>query len=84
MQQNLPCSARYLLELLSKTAHALKGGSSSVGALQMAGIAQQLEVLAKSSSMAGGVALIEQIEAEFKRVKAAIAELEIPTAPPSL
>jgi CheY-like chemotaxis protein len=70
-------------ELLSKTAHALKGGSSSVGALQMAASAQQLEVLAKSSSMAGGVALIEQIEAEFKRVKTSIAELCIPTEPPA-
>jgi hypothetical protein len=49
----------------------------------MSDIAQQLEALGKSSSMAGAVALIEQIEAEFKRVKTSIAELCIPTEPPA-
>lgn len=70
-------------ELLRKTAHALRGASGNVGAMHMADIAQQLEALGKSSSMSGAVALIEQIEAEFGRVKAEIAELSIRTEPPT-
>jgi hypothetical protein len=49
----------------------------------MADIAQQLEALGKSGSMTGAVALIEEIEAEFERIKAEITELNILTAPPS-
>jgi two-component system sensor histidine kinase/response regulator len=63
-------------ELLRKTAHALRGASANVGATHMADIAQQLEALGKSS-MSGAAALIEQIEAEFERVRAEITELRI-------
>ncbi|MBA2660579.1 MAG: response regulator [Nitrosospira sp.] len=70
-------------ELLRKTAHALRGASGNVGAMHMAGIAQQLEALGQSSSMNGAVAFIEQIEVEFERVKAEIAELIIRTEPPT-
>jgi two-component system sensor histidine kinase/response regulator len=66
-------------ELLRKTAHALRGASGNVGAMHMADIAQRLEALGKSSSMAGAAALTEQIETEFERVKTEIAELAIRT-----
>lgn len=69
-------------ELLRKTAHALRGASGNVGATQMADIAQQLEALGKSSSVNGAAALIEQIEAEFERVKTEIAELTTCTESP--
>ncbi|MBA4143265.1 MAG: response regulator [Nitrosospira sp.] len=62
-------------EILRKTAHALRGASANVGALRMADIAGQLEALGKNSTVIGAVALIQQIEAEFERVKAEIAEL---------
>lgn len=70
-------------ELLRKTAHALKGASANVGALHMKDIAQQLEALGKSSSMAGAAALIEQLEVEFKRVKLSVVELGAYTEPPT-
>jgi HPt (histidine-containing phosphotransfer) domain-containing protein len=72
------------VELLRKTAHSLRGASANVGALHMADIAQQLEALGKSSNMAGEVALIEQLEAEFKRVKTRISELRVLTEPRNL
>jgi PAS domain S-box-containing protein len=68
-------------ELLRKTAHALRGASANVGAMPMADIAQQLEALGKSSSMSGAAALIEQVEAEFERVRTEIAELGIHAEP---
>jgi two-component system, sensor histidine kinase and response regulator len=70
-------------QLLRKTAHALRGASANIGAQHMADIAQQLEALGKSGSTTGAVALIEEIEAEFERIKAEITELSILTAPPS-
>ncbi|MEO7560089.1 MAG: response regulator, partial [Nitrosospira sp.] len=69
-------------ELLRKTAHALRGASGSVGAQQMADIAQQLEALGKAGSMTGAVVLMEQIEDEFDRVKAEIAALDMHSEPP--
>lgn len=69
-------------ELLRKTAHALRGASANVGAQHMADITQRLEALGKTCSITGAVALIEQIEAEFERVKAEIAELSIHSEPP--
>jgi PAS domain S-box-containing protein len=54
---------------LQKTAHAMKGASANVGAMHMAEIARQLEVLGKSSTMTGAIALIEAMEREFENVK---------------
>ncbi|MEP6878451.1 MAG: response regulator [Nitrosospira sp.] len=64
-------------ELLRRTAHTLRGASANVGAIHMSDIARQLEVLGKNSSMIGAAPLIEQIESEFERVKAEIAELDM-------
>jgi HPt (histidine-containing phosphotransfer) domain-containing protein len=68
-------------ELLRKTAHALRGASANVGAMHMAEIAQQLEALGKSSTISGTAALIEEVETEFKRVRAEISELGIHAEP---
>ncbi len=64
-------------ELLRKIAHAIRGASANVGAHHMADIARQLETLGRSSSMTGAMVLIEQIEAEFERIKVEVAELDI-------
>ncbi len=56
-------------ERLQKTAHAMKGASANVGATRMAGIAQQLEVLGRSSSVGGAKALIDEMESEFERAR---------------
>jgi PAS domain S-box-containing protein len=56
-------------ERLQKTAHAMKGASANVGATHMAEIARQLEVLGRTSSVTGAIALIEAMESEFECAK---------------
>lgn len=68
--------------LLRKTAQVIKGASANIGAMDMADIAQQLEVLGKSGRMHGADVLIDQVEAEFERVKIRIDELDILIAEP--
>lgn len=70
-------------ELLRKTAHALRGASVSIGAQHMTELAQQLESLGKTRGTTGALALIEQIEGEFERVKAEIAALDMQPEPSS-
>ncbi|MCC2682272.1 MAG: multi-sensor hybrid histidine kinase [Nitrosospira multiformis] len=57
------------MELLYKTAHAIKGASANIGAHSMADMTQKLELAGKAGDMAGAVTLIEQIEMEFGRVQ---------------
>ncbi|SEK88467.1 response regulator [Nitrosovibrio tenuis] len=56
-------------ERLQATAHAMKGASANVGATHMAEIARQLEVLGRTSSVTGAIALVEAMESEFERAK---------------
>jgi two-component system sensor histidine kinase/response regulator len=64
-------------ELLCKTAHTIKGASANIGAHFMADVAQKLELVGKTGNMSGAVALVEQIEMEFERVKREIAQLDL-------
>jgi HPt (histidine-containing phosphotransfer) domain-containing protein len=57
------------MELLYKTAHAIKGASANIGAHFMADMAQKLELAGKAGDMTGAGTLIEQIEMEFGRVQ---------------
>ena len=56
-------------ERLQATAHAMKGASANVGAMNMAEIARQLEILGRTSAVTGAIALIEAMESEFEHVK---------------
>jgi HPt (histidine-containing phosphotransfer) domain-containing protein len=56
-------------ERLKATAHAMKGASANVGAMNMAEIARQLEILGRTSSVTGAIALIEAMESEFEHAK---------------
>ncbi len=56
-------------ERLQATAHAMKGASANVGAMNMAEIARQLEILGRTSSVTGAIALIEAMESEFEHAK---------------
>jgi HPt (histidine-containing phosphotransfer) domain-containing protein len=66
-------------EALRKTAHALKGASSTIGAQRMADIALRLEMLATTMPMTEASTLAAQIEDEFERVKAELAKLDTDT-----
>jgi len=54
---------------LEHVAHALKGSCSNVGAISMAAVAHQLQLLARSGSVNEAGDLIGVLEKEFARVK---------------
>ena len=56
-------------EPLQREAHTLKGNSNQIGAEILASHCAELEKLVKGGSIAGGKVLIEQIDAEYERVK---------------
>jgi CheY-like chemotaxis protein/HPt (histidine-containing phosphotransfer) domain-containing protein len=62
------------MELLYKTAHAIKGASANIGAHSMVDMAQKLELAGKAGDMTGAVTLMEQIEMEFGRVQREITQ----------
>lgn len=63
--------------VLQKAAHALKGASANVGALRMADIARQLQMLDEDGPQNGALDLIEQIDEEFGRVQGDIEDLGV-------
>lgn len=61
---------------LEVAAHSLKSSSSYIGALKLSAFSKELEFMGRSGSLEGSVEKAAGIEAEFKRVKAAL-EAEI-------
>jgi diguanylate cyclase (GGDEF)-like protein len=57
---------------LCATAHRIKGSVKNFGAERLAGIAKQLEDLARSGTMEGAAPLVSALLAEFERVKNAL------------
>jgi len=56
-------------DILGKTAHALKGSSSSIGARDLAALAGKLEADAATLTPAKAAALVEAIGREVERVR---------------
>jgi HPt (histidine-containing phosphotransfer) domain-containing protein len=59
---------------LGKEAHALKGASLTIGAVEMADLCKQLESLGIANSMEGAPATLVRLDSEFARVKNEIEE----------
>lgn len=59
-------------EPLRQVAHSFKGSASNFGATRLAGLCQTLESMGKSAEMHGAADYLEQLEAEFGRVSAAL------------
>ncbi|HYV06322.1 MAG TPA: PAS domain S-box protein [Blastocatellia bacterium] len=57
---------------LTRTAHALKGGSGIVGANRMAALCDIIEELGRTGSVEGTAPLITALEGEFERVRRAL------------
>jgi HPt (histidine-containing phosphotransfer) domain-containing protein len=57
---------------LCESAHALKGGSGNVGALGMMGLCEKLEGAAQIGGFGSATHLVELIEHEATRVRAAL------------
>ena len=60
---------------LQRAAHTLKGASANVGAATMADLCRRLEGQARDARLAGAAPLIEGIEAELGRVRAALRDV---------
>ena len=56
-------------------AHQLKGGSGSIGAMKLADLALNIEVIGKTGSTEGVEPLLAELKAEFERVKQALKTL---------
>jgi HPt (histidine-containing phosphotransfer) domain-containing protein len=64
-------------EDLVRPAHTLKSSSATVGALTLSGYARELELDARSGSVAGGEERLSAAEAEFRRVAKALGDLRV-------
>jgi len=53
---------------LERTAHTLKSSSANVGALGMAALCRELQILGRAGSTAAAPAVVEQLLGEFDRV----------------
>ncbi len=62
-------------EKLYRTAHKLKSGSSSIGALQLAELARRLEAIGYSGDLAGCAPLLEQMPLTAAQTQADFAAL---------
>ncbi|MEW6211328.1 MAG: response regulator, partial [Acidobacteriota bacterium] len=58
---------------IALAAHALKGSSAHLGAMRMSALCLKLETLGRTGIVAGTDALLAQLEAEFLRVREALA-----------
>ncbi len=56
-------------ELLRRAAHTLKSSSRDFGAIRLSELCQQLEAKAKAEVLNGAAELVQQVEAEYERVK---------------
>lgn len=57
------------------SAHSFKGSSSSLGALDLSTLCQQLEQMGRSNQLNDAPAKLEEIETEYKKVQAALNQL---------
>ena len=62
---------------LRQAAHPLKSSSRDFGARQLSEWARELEDLGKTGTLDGAAILVEQVEAEYSRVKAALEAVRI-------
>ena len=58
-----------------ETAHTFKGTSATLGAVTVADVARELEVLARSGALAGGAVLVDRLEREVARAEAVLHRL---------
>jgi CheY-like chemotaxis protein len=56
-------------QALFRAAHTLKPGSASLGALPLATLCEELELMGRGGTVEGALEKVEQVEAEYGRVK---------------
>jgi len=61
-------------EQVGRVAHTLKSSSASIGALGLSALCADIERLIRAGDFAGAAPLIEQFQAEVRRVDAAVGQ----------
>jgi CheY-like chemotaxis protein len=64
--------------LLARAAHTLKPSSAILGAIPLATLCEELEVMGRTGVLEGAAEKLEQVEAEYERVKAALSCRHLP------
>lgn len=59
-----------------RSAHSIKSSSASFGALDFAGLARELEMMGKANNLNGADSKLQQLSADFLRVKQRLEELK--------
>ena len=65
---------------LEQAAHALKGIAGTVGANEMASIAQELEQRGRAGATAGAQQRVEDLQAAFERAQPILNDLRLPAS----
>lgn len=58
---------------IARTAHALKSGSSAIGALNLSALCTALETAGRAGAVSGASATLAALETEYARVRVALA-----------
>jgi HPt (histidine-containing phosphotransfer) domain-containing protein len=61
-------------ELVRQAAHSLKSSSANLGAVRLAELCKRLEAAARSGTFGPDTPAAQEVEAEFRRVQAALEE----------
>ncbi len=64
------------VELVRRAAHSLKSNSANIGALRLAGVTRELEMIAKGGGLDGAGPKFEQVTAEYSVVATALEALK--------
>lgn len=64
------------IERVRRAAHSIKSNSASFGADRLAGVARELEMMAKGGSLDGAESKLSAVEAEYARLLPLLEELK--------
>ena len=76
IQQMRDGLARGDIEQVRRAAHSLKSNSASFGANRLAGMARELEMIARGGTLEGAAPKLGAVEAEYAQVSALLVELK--------
>ena len=65
------------IETVHLSAHQLKGGSGSIGAIRLSELAFQIEKAGKAGEAEAIPELLEQLKTEYRAVEAALKKIEV-------
>ena len=64
------------IELVRRAAHSLKSNSANLGALRLAGVTRELEMITKANTLDGSAPLLARVESEYAELAPALEALK--------